>query len=190
MRRAECLILSSFVATWLCYALPPANAAPTVWTGLTFDFANTFASPAQDMITPNVILARASTSGLFNAATESFYSVDVSPASTLWATEFNNDPGVTISANNWEALTFTDWRTAYGGANSLASDILDNNAVLYLETDDIYLDIRFLEWGQGHGNGGTFHYLRSEPVPEPASGISAALLASALGLRRSRRKNP
>lgn len=184
MCRAECLKLSGFVATWLCCALPPASAAPTVWTGLTFDFVNTPENPAQDVITPNVILARGTTSGLYNAATETFYSNDVSPASTLWATEFNNDPGITISAGNWEALKFTDWRTAFGGPINLASDILDNDAVLYLETDDIYLDIRFLEWGQGRGSGGSFHYLRSEPVPEPAAMVSFAVA------ERRRRTNP
>ncbi len=180
MRLAVCLTLLIHVAVLCCTAPSVATAAPTVWTGLTYSFASTIDQPAQDEITPNVILVRGNASGIYNAVTELSYLTDVSPQFTLWATEFNNDPGTTIAAGNWANLNFTDWRTAYDGQFYLAGNIVGSDAVVYLEQDDIYLDLRFTAWGQGRGNGGTFSYLRSQAVPEPAAAILAGIGVLAL----------
>ena len=43
------------------------------------------------------------------------------------------------------------------------------DAVVHLITEDIYIDIRFLSWTTGNGQGGTggggFSYMRSTPAP-------------------------
>jgi len=184
MRRVRCLkLLIGITVSW-CVSSSVATAEPTVWTGLTYSFVSTVEAPAQDMITPDVIFARGTTFGLYNAASESSYSSNYSPESTLWATEFNN-PGANVSANNWADLSFTDWQTAYGSAGALSGNIVGSDTVLYLELDDVYLDVRFTQWGNGRmGDGGSFSYLRAEPIPEPATFILAAAALLALGRRR------
>jgi hypothetical protein len=133
-----------------------------VWAGRTYQFDHPAFSNTQDVISPNVTLTRGSSRGLFNVAHESGFTDNFSPESTLWATEAQN-PEANVTATNWQNLTFDDWQTAYGGAGFLGNNILGTNAVLYLELDDIYLDIQFTSWGAGNGSGGEFTYLRAEP---------------------------
>src|SRR3972149_3227275 len=69
----------------------PAGAQ-TVWSGLTKSFTRPnsvdgLAPQYRDALTPNVIFARLDTQGLFNAASETLHTLDVSPASTFWATD-------------------------------------------------------------------------------------------------------
>jgi hypothetical protein len=190
MRRFRILKLSIFVTLFQFWSAATASAdsdAPALWTGLTYSFTSTFEAPAEDAITPNVHISRSLTQGIFNSVAEMGYTHFSSPASTTWATEFNNDPGTTISASNWESLNFTDWESAYQGAGGLRSSITESPAVVYLELDDVYLDLQFTQWDAGRdgGNGG-FSYLRAEPVPEPAAGL-LVLMAVAAGRRRLRR---
>lgn len=186
MQPVRCL-RSLICTTVLCLSSTSAADEPEVWTGLTYSFASTVESPAEDMITSNVRFARRATHGLYNAASEDFYSNFSSPESTLWATEFNNDPGADISAGNWAELNFTDWQTAYGSVGSLASDITRSDAVVYLELVDVYLDLRFTQWDSARqGGAGGFSYLRAEPVPEPAAWV-LAMLSCGIWFRRSRR---
>jgi len=189
MRPVRCLSLL-ICTSLLCLSSIATADQPAVWTGLTYSFTSTVDSPAQDMITPNVRFARSTTRGLFNAASEDFYMDYSSPASTVWATEFNNDLGANISASNWASLNFTDWQTAYGGVGSLTSSITQSNAVVYLESDNVYLDLRFTQWGNGRaGGGGSFSYQRAEAVPEPAAVALFAVGAmgcAAVGRRRPR----
>lgn len=162
--------------TILCLSSIAAADDPEVWTGLTYSFTSTAESPAVDEITPNVHFARNPTHGLFNAATELAYERFFSPESTLWATQYNNEPSATISASNWSELNFLDWESAFGSFGSLASAITESDAVVYLELDNVYLDLRFTEWGNGQqGGGGSFSYLRAVPVPEPATWLLATL---------------
>lgn len=190
MRSFRCLTLSIAIAAWALEIslTSPASAAPQVWSGLTYSFANTVSVPDEDEITPNVTLARPTTGGLFNAVSESGYAAELSPEYTLWATKFNNPAAPLIAATEWSELNFTDWRTAYGGAGALATNILaaDGNAVVYLTLDDIYLDIKFSKWAQGFGGGGEFAYLRGEPaiVPEPATWLLAASVFAFASRRR------
>ena len=158
--------------------------AATVWSGLTTEFAKpAFADPTlpenQDRLTPRVALTRGSSAGLYNAAQEAMYSGSASPADTEWATALNN-PDDTIAAANWPELTFTTWVNAYGGPGQLGVNIVGRDAVVHLITDDIYLDIRFTDWG-GFG-GGSFAYRRA--VPEPSAMILVALATSFLAVRR------
>jgi len=192
-------VLVGFVAAAASVLLSASAPAQTVWTGLTYNFtkppgANELDPTYQDAITPNVKLTRGG-SGLYNAASETSYDMInyISPEHTLWATNIiPANAGETISATNWANLVFTDWRTAYGGANQLKDNIIATNAVVYLTTDDIYLDLQFNSWPGGFGAAGAFSYLRSEPpeVPEPAAGLLTAAGMLGLAIRRRRRKNP
>jgi hypothetical protein len=176
----------------LCFSNIAAGA-PTVYTGYDISFAKVAFEdetlPAnQDFILPDVIITRGMTRGIFNIAQESAFVDNSSPAGTAWAFD-NNNPSATLSATNWENLVFEDWQTALGSAGSLATNILAGNAVLHLVDHDIYLDIRFTEWGVGAGTGGSFAYERSSLIPEPSGLllISSVLLYSASLRRRQSR---
>jgi hypothetical protein len=147
-----------------------AWAVPTVWSGFGVTFTRPAAGPPtdpanQDRITDNVWLTRDSTQGIFNIKQEMSYDIGIhhAPADTRWATDLNN-AGKTIAAANYEDLTFTFWREAYGGA--VATTIINRNAVVHLVTDDIYLDLRFTDWGV-QGAGG-FAYMRAVAPSLPA----------------------
>jgi hypothetical protein len=153
----------------ISFMLARSATAQTIWSGLTKTFTKTVGSDPslpqnQDALTANVILTRGpSGGGLYNIAAEGFYSMNISPALTSWATDLNN-PGQTIAATNWQNLAFTDWIDAYGGSHTAGGNIAGRNAVVRLTTDNVYLDLRFSSWDPGGGGGYT--YLRAEP---PAS---------------------
>jgi hypothetical protein len=169
------LILCSLWAVDLTLGPPftPACSGQSVWSGFSVPFSKPlFADPSapenQDRITENVWITRGTNQGLFNARVETGY-VAVSPADTEWATALMTaNAGETIAASNWQDLTFDDWITAYGGMGSgaLPANLLANNAVVHLITDDVYLDLRFTGWS---GSGGSFSYERAAAIPEPAS---------------------
>jgi hypothetical protein len=170
----------------LCQLLASESPGQQIWSGYTESFSHPANSSIADEITPNVHLNRDATQGIYNSASETAYAFDLSPEYTLWATEFNN-PGAGIVATNYAALSFTDWRTAYGGASALATNIVGSNAVVYLTLDDVYLDLRFTAWGAGSSSGGSFDYVRAPAtiVPEPTT---MALLLSGLMLLAVRRR--
>jgi hypothetical protein len=161
-------IVSLLGISLFCHELASESRGQQVWTGYTESFSHPSNSSIADEISPNVHLTRGTTQGLFNSAAEAAYANDLSPKNTRWATEFNN-PGAGIAAANYAALSFTDWRTAYGGASLLATNIIGSNAVVYLPLDNIYLDLRFTGWGSGSSSGGSFAYVRAEGVPEPTT---------------------
>ena len=165
--RTSFIVSTLLLAAWLAPA-GTASAAPIVWSGLTTSFTKPAGAdhtlPAnQDALTPNVVLTRDGTAGLFNIAQESAYDKlnKTSPLDTEWATSLNN-PAQTIDATNWPALGFTSWASAYGGPTNLATNITTLDAVVHLITDDIYLDLRFTNWGVGFTSGGGFSYQRAE----------------------------
>ncbi len=90
---------------------------------------------------------------IFNITTETNYSDFASPLDTQWAYGTTADIAT---------LTFQDWETTH---NSDPTDIVNQDMVLHLITDDIYMDIKFLSWTTGDGNGtsggGGFSYQRS-----------------------------
>ena len=166
-------------ATYLALAIASASPAEEVWSGLTYNFAHPSGGSNADEITPNVAINRNTTGGIFNSAWESGYTNDLSPEYTLWATALNND-GATVSLDDREELIFTDWRTAYGGPNVLASSIVGMKAIVYLDRDDIYLELQFQSWGMGMGGGGEFSYLRSAPpVTMPTGDYNGDLIVDA-----------
>lgn len=108
----------------------------------------------QDRITDNVWLTRGNNQGLYNAASESSYNDFASPADTEWAF------GTTANISN---LTFSSWEEAID--SEPIDNMLDENMVIHLITDDIYFDIKFTAWTIGPGGGGPggggFTYIRS-----------------------------
>jgi hypothetical protein len=146
----------------------PAAAAPTVWSGYTYEFVREdFEVPTPvDEITPKVHLTRGEIQGLYNAFVDDSWN-GPGPAGTRWATGVNN-PDETVAAANWESLVFTNWTAAYGGSGSLVSNVYEYPAVVHLVEEDIYLDLQFTGWTAR--NGGGFSYFRAEPplVPEPS----------------------
>ncbi|QDU72561.1 hypothetical protein [Mucisphaera calidilacus] len=155
--------------------------AATVFTGFDVVFSKSAFSAETDVITSSVAITRGDNQGIYNATAESSYdkSTKLAPAGTAWAFGSNN-PGETISAANWASLTFEPWAAALGGAGQLLGNITAGPGVLYLADEDVYLDIRFTEWGVV--GGGPFVYERSA-VPEPA-GVLGVL---GLGLLMRRR---
>ena len=139
-------------------AAPVVTEAATIWTGPPITFTkNAFADPTQavnqDRLTTNVWITRANNAGIYNAKTEANYAAG-SPADTEWAY------GTTA---NYATLTYAPW-AAWVANNPPAS--VGQNAVLHLISDDIYIDIKFTSWGDGHSNpGGSFAYDRSTPPP-------------------------
>ena|SRR5437867_968468 len=154
--------------------------AATIWNGSTTNFTkNAFADwtqPAnQDRLTANVWLTRDTNHGLFNAKTEAAYTHLLSPADTEWA--YGN-------LTNFASLSYSTWEAWFGGsANGGPLSTLGKDAVLHLKSDDIYLAIKFVSWGQGLNSGGGFSYVRSTPnttlsPPAPPRLTSMTLLGN------------
>jgi hypothetical protein len=169
--------------------LGAAGAQPVsaleVWTEspIVFNKTGPHTIPAnQDRITANVWLTRGFTRGLYNIARESSYQVASSPIGTRWAFAGLNGNPTTISAADFAELTFDSWETSLGGEGVLRDHIIDRAGVVHLIEDDIYIDIRFGDWGTG--GSGTFRYTRAtEPAAAPAplsSPLPLALLVAAL----------
>lgn len=136
-----CLILNSSIL-----------GAQTIWTGPTMTFTKTnFADwtleENQDRITDIVWITRADTQGIFNIFSESSYTEEFSPEDTEWAFGTTAD-ALTLSYDPWEEAIGTP------------PDMMDQDMVVHLITDDIYIDIKFTAW-TGGGNGGGFTYERS-----------------------------
>ncbi len=103
----------------------------------------------QDRITTNVWLTRASSKGLFNAASET-NATTLSPAGTEWA--FG-------ALTNYASLAFTNWLGLLNGESP--TNLVGRQMVAHLTADDIYISIDFSFWGSG--NTGGFAYGRSTP---------------------------
>ena len=137
----------------------PLCRAAQVWNGplITFTLAsgaNPNLPTNQDRLTPNVWITRGAFQGIYNAAAETSYTHNFSPANTEWAYG---------SLANYASLTYTDWETWNIGN---PPSTVGQPAVMHLISDDIYLSVTFTSWGQ-MGAGG-FSYQRSTPAPSPS----------------------
>ncbi len=131
----------------------------TVWEGekITFvkeNLADWTLPENQDQITDSVWITRANNKGVFNIKTENNYTNYHSPEGTEWA------EGTT---GNLDDLTFTDYQTAMGGLPPL----LNEDFVLHLIAEDIYINIKFISWSGGMTGG--FSYERSTDGPPVAN---------------------
>ncbi|MFO7659032.1 MAG: choice-of-anchor D domain-containing protein, partial [Bacteroidales bacterium] len=119
----------------------------------------------QDMWTPNVIITRANSQGIFNIANESSYQGD-SPTGTLWSFGKTGE----VAREDYEI-----WRDAVNGN---PPSMIGNPVSVYLPDDDIYADIVFDSWTAGGGGGG-FSYTRQLLAkwihPETFSGTTTAV---------------
>jgi hypothetical protein len=131
--------------------IPQCSFAQTIWDGPYETFekvsnADWTLEENQDRITDLVWITRKTNQGIFNIAAESGYIMNVSPVGTEWAMG---------STENLAELIFDDWRSTVGG-NPQSS--LDQEMVLHLIEEDIFIDITFQEWQSL--SGGAFRYKR------------------------------
>jgi hypothetical protein len=206
MRLVQALLLLA-----LLVSLADVTPAATLWSGppvefVKRDWADWTLPENQDRLSDGVALTRGDLAGLFNAAAESGYQRNISPAGTRWAfSGINGNPVAGFGAANHAQLLFQPWETAVGGAPILPGNILNRPAVVHLVEEDVYLDLTFTAWKQGISpgqptpSGGGFAYTRSSPagvvasaeprqVPllPPAAGLGLAAVLALLGWRRLR----
>ena len=142
--------------------------AQTIWSGPKTVFSKVNqGSPNlaenQDRITSNVWITRGEERGIYNIKQETRYNRDISPVDTEWAF------GTTSNLAN---LTFADWRTA---VNFFPPSMVNQNMVLHLISEDIYIDIKFLSWEQ---MGGGFSYERSTDNAPPVFDVASFSLVN------------
>lgn len=172
-----------------------ATAGPQIWEGNEVYFekpsgADWTLAENQDRITDNVWITRKDIMGIFNIAQEPQFGGG-SPADTEWAF-VNNNPTETLTASNYQNLVFEHWQTATGNN---PPGTVNQPAVVHLISDDIYINIMFVEWeqgqmldgGRGALPGGAFAYYRASGVPTPGS---VALLLLAIGCMSRRHRRP
>jgi len=163
----------------------PAHGA-TIWNGPAITFTEAPGASGnlpsdQDRLTSNVWITRHTSSGLFNAKSEGFYTHSLSPVGTEWAYG---------TLANYSSLPYHNWEDWFGGpAGGGPHSTIGRDAVLHLIPDDVYLSVRFISLGD-HGIGG-FSYLRSTPsVPEPSASVLiliGLILAGSVWRRRLRK---
>ncbi len=131
----------------------------TVWQGEAITFtkennADWNEEVNQDRITDNVWLTRKDNMSLFNIAVETGqmgdFSETLAPTGTQWASGSVSDG---IGNLNFDRFVGTL-------DNNVGDNILNGPMVLYLEEDNIYLDINFTSWAMGSSGGG-YSYTRS-----------------------------
>ncbi len=177
--------LAFFALLWL--VVTPHARSAQVWNGPLMTFteppgADPTLAINQDRITDNVWITRGSIQGVYNIKLESTFARFFSPADTQWAYG---------SLANYNSLSYTDWES-WTGKNPPSS--LNKNAVLHLVSEDIYLSIEFLTWGQ-QGVGG-FSYQRSTAIPEPGApfltfaGLTLVFLSRRRGCLTQLRNQP
>lgn len=95
----------------------------------------------QDRITDNVWITRGNSGGqIYNAATESTFDKETSPADTEWA--------LGTTSQGIANLTFANFRTTIK-----PQDVVGVDLVLHLITDDVYIDIKFTQWSSDKAGG-------------------------------------
>ncbi|WP_298494789.1 T9SS type A sorting domain-containing protein [uncultured Algibacter sp.] len=134
--------------------------AQTVWTGPTTTFtkvnyADWTQEANQDRLTENVWITRQNYAGLFNIFLESdagitYIPSNPAPSGTEWAY------GTTA---NYASLTYQNLNALIG--QNFSNLVDGQDMVLHLITEDIYIDLKFISWTTGSGNGGGFSYERT-----------------------------
>lgn len=142
--------------------------AQTEWTGpmITFtkaDMADWTLEVNQDRITNNVWITRQDQWSIFNIAQGDIFGAtncsEGQPNDTEWAFGTIADGVQNLTFGTFLSDTFVNCNFGSNGVNLVGQD-----AVLHLITDDIYIDIKFLSWTSGGVNGsggGGFSYERS-----------------------------
>ena len=134
---------------------------PKVWRGASTVFtkedgADWTNSENQDHITDDVWITRADNRGIFNIALEPSYTNVFSPVGTTWA--FGSIDGYReLNYSDWESTILEEFGT--GGV----PEIVNQEMVLHLLEEDVYISITFLSWSIGAPDQelGGFSYRRS-----------------------------
>lgn len=139
-----------------CAGLLPTAHGTEVWGGPMTSFTLASGSDPtlainQDRLTANVWITRGAIQGIYNAAVETNFTRFLSPTNTEWSYG---------DLAYYKFLTYTNWE-AWNGQHP--PSMVGRDAVVHLISDDIYLALRFTEWGSGSSGG--FAYLRSTPGP-------------------------
>ena len=156
----------------LLLVLPFISEAQTIWTGpmTTFtkaNYADWTLEENQDRITDNVWITRANNQSIFNISDNT----DTSSGSCSGSSPHDTEWAFGTIADGINTLTFDTFLGDFF-ANCGPPSVVDQNAVLHLITDDIYIDIKFLSWTSGEGaGGGGFIYMRSTPGGSGDAGI-------------------
>jgi len=145
--------MSKYFLPGLFFFSMTSLSAQTIWNGDFIIFEKESQSAweleeNQDRITNDVWITRKSSQGIFNIRQEDGYATDLSPMNTAWSF------GTTAQIDD---LSFLPWELAIG-SNPIGA--LNDDMVLHLLQDDVYIDIKFLSW-QGGGAGGGFRYQRA-----------------------------
>jgi glucose/arabinose dehydrogenase len=154
-----------------------SEATPTIWSGphVTFtraDGVDGTQAANQDRITPNVWIARSGIQGIYNAKTETGFTHGISPADTEWANG---------SIANYSTLSYTDWNSWANGINPGPPSTVGVDAVVHLISEDIYIEVKFLSWSDGHTGSGGFSYERSTATAAPNSPPSVSITSPTNG---------
>ncbi len=177
MRTEKAFCAASVIAAILSAGTAHASV---VYSGLEFTyeyagFGDLTLEENQDRITDNVWITRDLNQGIYNIAVEDSFTgggnEPPSPTGTLWA--FGTTDEI-------ESLTFLSWGETHNGN---PRSMIGQNTVVYLQEDDIYIDLMFTAWG-ARTAGGSFSYVRSV-VPAPSS--AGLLLVGSLAMTRRRR---
>ncbi len=140
----------------------------TLWNGPTIDFYNPAGGPG-DELTPNVIINRGGTGGLYNSATESGPGSG-SPADTLWAQISSPE---TLTPN---LVTNLNYGPCPLEAGNHPPGYVGDTWVVQLVNEQIYLELTLTEWGGEGGSGDNdFEYTRTTPsvtLPPPTVTIT------------------
>ncbi|HEV2329924.1 MAG TPA: PQQ-dependent sugar dehydrogenase [Verrucomicrobiae bacterium] len=114
----------------------------------------------QDRMTSDVWITRGSTMGIYNAAQETGFTHNFSPADTEWAD--GTTASLPTSFNNWDYWS----KTIHGGP----PNTVGVPAVVHLISENIYLNIQFTSWGVMTGG---FSYTRATPGLAPIVSITS-----------------
>jgi len=155
------------VAMLLLMALvaPLAHADPTLWTGPTIIFTQFSPTPSvtsDTVLAGKVVLTRGINKVLYNAAPgsgDSYPPGANSPTDTEWA--FGTIANY-ASIKPYHSLEYLRDNPFTG---NFAQVLTNRPMVMHIISDDIYLSVKFINWGSGFSGG--FTYQRSTPSAPP-----------------------
>ncbi|MEM8526853.1 MAG: T9SS type A sorting domain-containing protein [Bacteroidota bacterium] len=150
----------------LLFSIP--TLAQTIWDGPKVTFtkaanADWNMEENQDRITENVWITRRNRWSIFNIAEGEITSKpDCSanpgqPLGTRWAWGNTADGIENLDFDNFLAPSFTNCKPGREGG------MMDRDAVLHLVEEDIYIDIKFLDWTNQSGGAAVSYERSTEP---------------------------
>ena len=115
---------------------------------------------AVDIVSEGVHLKRGNNRPLYNAVTEDFSEVGVSPTNTKWNSIYTDRR---LGHHGWDDLSnlesrvYTDFALALN--YNVGANILDTDLIMWDLTTDLYYKVQFNDWTQNNAGGG-FSYRR------------------------------